>query len=47
MNDTSPMMGGADESGMDSSIAGIAEPPEDLDEPHAGGLDMYDIDAEY
>lgn len=47
MKDTAPTTGGADESGMDGTAAGIAEPLHDLEEPHGGGLDLYDIDAEY
>lgn len=47
MKDTAPMTGGADGSGMDGTTAGIAEPPDVLDEAHDGGLDLYDIDAEY
>lgn len=47
MKDTAPTTGGADESGMDGTAPGIAELLEDLDEPYAGGLDLYDIDEEY
>lgn len=47
MKDTAPMTGGADESGMDGTAAGLAEPPDEQDELHDGGLDLYDIDAEY
>lgn len=47
MNDTVPMAGGADESKMGGTVAGIAELPNEQDELHDGGLDLYDIDAEY
>ncbi|WP_193119557.1 hypothetical protein [Brachybacterium tyrofermentans] len=47
MKDTAPMTGGADESGMDGTTAGIVEPLQDREEPLDGGLDLYDVDAEY
>ncbi|MGP5717796.1 hypothetical protein ACTXO9_18130 [Brachybacterium tyrofermentans] len=47
MKDTSPMTGGADESRTGGTTSGLAEPPDEQDELHDGGLDLYDIDAEY
>ena len=49
MKDNSPVMGGADGRGVDGTTASVTEPPDVLDEAHDGdgGLDLYDIDAEY
>jgi hypothetical protein len=47
MKDTAPTTGDADKSGMDGMTADIIEAADELHEPHDGGLDLYDIEAEY